>query len=372
MASVKLVNVTKHFGTVRALSKVSLDISEGEFVSILGSSGCGKTTLLRVIAGFLNPDEGTIEIGGMLVSVNGKGLPPEKRELGMVFQSYALWPHLSVFDNVAYGLRVRRISKAEIRKRVGEALDLVGLSGFEGRKPDQLSGGQRQRVSLARCLVVRPKLVLLDEPLANLDANLRVEMQTELRRIQRESGATFLFVTHAQEEAFALSDRIVVMDRGRILQEDTPRALYQYPKTPTVASFIRGGTVCPAEFLQQTADGRGVVRLGNTAVEVRVKPEATPGPCLICVRSENLTLAGADSTGALEGKVRWVSYQGKGYLIGVEPVGSHGGQLPDGSVRSEQTAVFQMEIQSSDPLKAGSTVRFRIKDAWVIPERDPE
>jgi spermidine/putrescine transport system ATP-binding protein len=238
LAAIELVGVEKEFATgghdVRAVEHVDLRIAEGEFFSLLGPSGCGKTTTLRMIAGFEEPTSGQILLHGR----DMVGVPPFRRDVNMVFQQYALFPHMDVFENVAFGLRRKKVDKAEIKHRVGEALALVELEGRERRKPRQLSGGQQQRVALARALVNRPRALLLDEPLGALDLKLRQAMQLELKRIQREVGITFVYVTHDQEEALTMSDRLVVMNAGRIEQLGNPRELYEHPATRFVANFI--------------------------------------------------------------------------------------------------------------------------------------
>jgi spermidine/putrescine transport system ATP-binding protein len=238
LAAIELVGVEKKFATgshdVRAVERVDLQIAEGEFFSLLGPSGCGKTTTLRMIAGFEEPTSGQILLHGR----DMVGVPPFRRDVNMVFQQYALFPHMDVFENVAFGLRRKKVDKGEIRRRVAEALSLVELEGREKRKPRQLSGGQQQRVALARALVNRPRALLLDEPLGALDLKLRQSMQLELKRIQREVGITFVYVTHDQEEALTMSDRLVVMNAGRIEQLGSPRELYEHPATRFVSNFI--------------------------------------------------------------------------------------------------------------------------------------
>ena len=232
--AVRFVEVSRHFGEVRAVDGVSLEVADGEFFAMLGPSGSGKTTCLRMLAGFERPTAGRVELHGRDVT----DLPPYERDVNTVFQDYALFPHLSVAENVAYGLTIQKVAKPEIRRRVGEALDLVRLPDYGPRKPAQLSGGQRQRVALARALINRPRVLLLDEPLGALDLKLRQQMQTELKAIQRQVGITFLFVTHDQEEALAMSDRLAVFNQGRIEQVGSPAEVYERPRTVFVAGFV--------------------------------------------------------------------------------------------------------------------------------------
>ncbi|UCH24356.1 MAG: ABC transporter ATP-binding protein [Trueperaceae bacterium] len=256
---------------------LELSIQEGELVSLLGPSGCGKTTTLRAIAGFITLQNGTLAIAGS----DYTRIPPNRRNIGMVFQSYALFPHLSVFENVAFGLRLRRVAKEDLAQRVRSALDMVGLSGFDSRLPAQLSGGQQQRVATARAIVIEPQLLLLDEPLSNLDAKLRVEMRSELKRVQRRLGVTMIYVTHDQEEALALSDRVVVMNAGRIEQLDSPENVYQRPRTLFVAHFVgfsnhAYGTVAgeKEEFVSITLPGGSDV-LSRAGLGIAVGGQAT-------------------------------------------------------------------------------------------------
>ena len=230
--------MSRRFGGVTAVDRFSLALAAGEFVSLLGPSGCGKTTTLRMIAGFLSPSEGTIEMDGSVISSPTSTLPPEKRNMSMIFQSYAIWPNMTVAENVAFGLEVRRRPKAEIIERVQRILDVVQMGHLGGRYPAELSGGQQQRVALARAIVVQPAVLLLDEPLSNLDANLREEMRYEIRRLHDEFHITTVYVTHDQAEAMVTSDRIAVMNQGRVEQVDEPRALYARPRTRFVAGFI--------------------------------------------------------------------------------------------------------------------------------------
>jgi spermidine/putrescine transport system ATP-binding protein len=242
---VELRGVTRRFGNVVAVDDVSLQIAAGEFLTLLGPSGCGKTTLLRLIAGFDSPTTGTVWLEGADVS----RLPPYRRPVNQVFQSYALFPHLTVAENVGFGLKMQGVAKTETAERVQQALALVSLAGLDARRPHQLSGGQKQRVALARALVCRPKVLLLDEPLSALDAKLRLTMQLELKRLQRQLGITFVFVTHDQEEALTMSDRIAVVNHGRIEQLDTAHEIYHRPATPFVADFVGQGNLLPAEFV---------------------------------------------------------------------------------------------------------------------------
>ncbi|MCR4408379.1 MAG: ABC transporter ATP-binding protein [Anaerolineae bacterium] len=234
MPALRLVNLTKRFGKTVAVQDVSLEIRDGEIMTLLGPSGCGKTTTLRCIAGLLSPDEGDIYLDDRRVT----DLPPEKRGIGLVFQNYALWPHMTIYENLAFGLRLRKIPKDEIQRKVSEVLATVRLSGFEQRYPRQLSGGQQQRVALARALVIEPSVLLLDEPLSNLDAQLREEMRFEIRELQRKFGITTVYVTHDQAEALVLSDRITVLHGGKITQVGTPKDIYNRPSNKFVAGFI--------------------------------------------------------------------------------------------------------------------------------------
>jgi iron(III) transport system ATP-binding protein len=232
--SIRIQNATKRFGDHVVVDRITVDIQPGELFFLLGPSGCGKTTLLRCLAGFYIPESGTIHIGDTDVT----RLPPEARDTGMVFQSYALWPHLTVAENVAFGLELRKVSKAETKQRVAEALAMVRMTDRADYRPNQLSGGQQQRVALARALVIRPKCLLLDEPLSNLDAKLRLEMRTEIRRICKQSGLTAIYVTHDQKEALSIADRLAILDKGSIQQLGTPQEVYRNPRTRFVAHFI--------------------------------------------------------------------------------------------------------------------------------------
>jgi iron(III) transport system ATP-binding protein len=297
-AAVELIQLGKNFGAEAAVRNVSLAVAQGEFVTLLGPSGCGKTTTLRCIAGLERPDAGEIRIGGTLVASAERGiyLDPEDRNIGMVFQSYAVWPHMTVFDNVAYGLRVRRAPAAVVRQRTTRALELVGLAPLAGRYATKLSGGQRQRVALARAIVYEPQVVLFDEPLSNLDAKLREQMRFELVRLQHEVGITSIYVTHDQSEALVMSDRVVVMDKGVIQQIGDPHTIYTRPANAFVANFIgvanfmdgvllgRSGEICDLEIPLDR--GRAPLRVRAAGGE-----GATPGQRLILsLRPEDISL----------------------------------------------------------------------------------
>jgi len=244
MAKLEFIDICKKFGKVTALDHIGLVVEDGEFLSILGPSGCGKTTALRVIAGLAKPDHGDVRIGGKIVT----NVPPRFRKIGMVFQNYALFPHMSVFANLAFGLKVEKMDKHTIKAKIKEVLATVELSGFEDRYPNQLSGGQQQRVALARALVKNPEILLLDEPLSNLDAKLRQQMRTELKQIQKKLNITAIFVTHDQEEAISMSDRVVVMEKGRVVQVGTPVQIYERPCNSFVADFIGNTNIIRGEI----------------------------------------------------------------------------------------------------------------------------
>ena len=295
--------MTKKFGNVYAVDKFDALIRDGEFVSILGPSGCGKTTMLRMIAGFEKATEGEISIGDQIVSKAGDGIfvPPEKRHIGMVFQSYAVWPHMNVFDNVAYPLKIQKVSAEQLKERTTKALALVHLEEYAARFPNQLSGGQQQRVALARALVAEPGLLLLDEPLSNLDAKLRESMRFEIKELQRKLGVTVVYVTHDQAEAMAMSDRIIVMYKGVIQQIDVPTQIYEHPANPTVADFI--GLV---NFLEGEAEP-GVIHFNKLGCSLPVEVSFA-GPARVAVRPEHITMS--KTSGPLRGKLLHKIYLG--------------------------------------------------------------
>jgi len=280
LSKLALEGLGRRFGATHAVQGVSLELRDGEFVSLLGPSGCGKTTTLRMIAGFIEPSEGRITMNGAVLSQPGRVVPPERRGMSMIFQSYAIWPNMTVGENVAFGLRVRKLAGAEVKRRVAAILGVVRLGHLIDRYPAELSGGQQQRVSLARAIVIEPEVLLLDEPLSNLDANLREEMRFEIRRLHDEFRITTVYVTHDQGEAMVTSDRIVVMNAGRIEQVDDPLSLYTKPRTRFVAGFV-GRT----NFLDGAISG-GMVAVAGTALPAALLPGAMPpdGPVSFSVR----------------------------------------------------------------------------------------
>ncbi len=284
--AVRLQNVSKTYGKVPAVNCVSLAVQQGEFFTLLGASGSGKTTLLRLIGGFQIPDTGCIWIGGEDVSC----LPAYRRNVHTVFQDYALFPHLSVYENVGYALKIKRSPKHELEKRVKEALKLVRLADMGDRLPDQLSGGQRQRVALARAIIDRPDVLLLDEPLSALDAKIRVELREELKQLQRQTGITFIYITHDQEEALALSDRIAILKEGKLLQVGTPLEVYEQPVDLYVAEFIGRANFLDGVLLE-VCERTGKVLIGDHIVEGTLTTEISPGnPVRLVVRPENIIL----------------------------------------------------------------------------------
>ncbi|HYG57656.1 MAG TPA: ABC transporter ATP-binding protein [Symbiobacteriaceae bacterium] len=320
MATLVLRNLAKHYGPTRVVEELNLEIRNREFVTLLGPSGCGKTTTLRMIAGFTEPTAGSILVeGSPVVDVaSGAFVPPEKRGMGMVFQSYAVWPHMNVFDNVAYPLKLAKVAKKDIQERVSRILDAVKLGELAGRFPSQLSGGQQQRVALARALVMEPRLLLLDEPLSNLDAKLRETMRFEIKELQRRMQVTIIYVTHDQSEAIAMSDRVVVMHKGRIAQLGSPREIYEQPADSFVADFIGLTNLLPCTVLSQR-DAEAVVRLpfaGSPAITCATAVAAA-GDATVSIRPENVELSRGE--GALTGSVERRTYLGDrvDYLVRV-------------------------------------------------------
>jgi spermidine/putrescine ABC transporter ATP-binding subunit len=344
----KIDGVTRRFGEVTALDNVSLEIGQGEFFALLGPSGCGKTTLLRIIAGFETPDRGSVTLDGADLLAQ----PPNRRPISLMFQSYALFPHMTVAKNVAYGLEREKLPREEIKKRVGEVLETVGLSAHAGRKPQQLSGGQRQRVALARSIVKRPRLLLLDEPLSALDKKVRADMQLELKRLQNDVGITFVVVTHDQEEAMSLADRIAVFDSGSVRQVDEPVSLYERPRTRFVADFVGAnnlfeGTVGGPDHL--STDGFGKLP-GRPLEEL-----ATGARALLGVRPEKIRLGDGAGASGLRGAVLDVSFYGGVSHISVTVPGRSGPVL--------------VAVQGASAVKPGAEVGldWTADDAVIIP-----
>ena len=318
MSKLVLRGVRKDFGAFQAVSDFSLELIEGEFVSLLGPSGCGKTTTLRMIAGFMPPSAGTIELDGQTISTASGVVPPEKRRMSMIFQSYAIWPNMTVGENVGFGLQVRKLPRAEIESRVDKILDVVQMRALKGRYPAELSGGQQQRVALARAIVVEPEVLLLDEPLSNLDANLREEMRFEIRRLHDEFKITTVYVTHDQSEAMVTSDRIVVMNKGRIEQIDAPHVLYGRPKSRFVAGFI-GRT----NFLEGNRQGSDVKFDGFTAPAAALDGAVGGATFLYSLRPQAVGLAVQRSNGAtlaVEAEITGRAYLGEYWDYQVRPL----------------------------------------------------
>jgi ABC-type Fe3+/spermidine/putrescine transport system ATPase subunit len=319
MSKLVLRNLGKNFGATAAVQDISLTLQEGEFVSLLGPSGCGKTTTLRMIAGFITPTSGTIEMNGAVLSAPNRVIAPEKRGMSMIFQSYAIWPNMTVAQNVAFGLKLRKLPAAEQRVRLDRILEIVQLNHLQDRYPAELSGGQQQRVALARAIVVQPEVLLLDEPLSNLDANLREEMRTEIRRLHDAFCITTVYVTHDQSEAMVTSDRIVVMNHGRIEQVDDPVSLYTKPRTRFVAGFI-GRT----NFLDGTVNGDVIDFPGFT---VRADATTAQGAISFSVRPQDIAIyrdapKAANGGWWVEAVVAERAYLGECWDYGVRPIAS--------------------------------------------------
>jgi ABC-type Fe3+/spermidine/putrescine transport system ATPase subunit len=302
---VRLDAVTKRFGSVTALQQVELDVADGEFVTLLGPSGCGKTTLLRIVAGFERPTSGSVRLGGTDVT----RAHAHRRPVNMVFQRPALFPHLDVAGNVAFGLRIAKIPKDELHRRVDHALALVRLDGYQGRRSHELSGGQMQRVALARAIINRPQVLLLDEPLSALDLKIRLEMEAELRRLHRELGGTFIYVTHDQREALALSDRVVVINEGRIEQIGAPNEVYQQPASPFVARFVGDANVVPVEI--EASGAAATVRIADQSLPVDA--DGTSGPAWLVLHPEVVRLGEVAGAPSLRGVVLDHSFRGSGH-----------------------------------------------------------
>ncbi|WP_417425428.1 ABC transporter ATP-binding protein [Hoeflea sp.] len=357
MSAVSLTQIVKRFGNFTAVHEMSLDIAEGSFVTLLGPSGCGKTTTLRMIAGLLDPSEGEISIKGRRVN----DVPIHKRNLGLVFQNYALFPHKTVAENVAFGLNYRNVSKPDAQRKVAEALDLVQLPDLGARYPKELSGGQQQRIALARAIVIEPDVLLLDEPLSALDANLREDMRVELKRIQQRIGVTTVFVTHDQTEALAMSDQIIVMSKGQVEQVGAPEAVYNTPATEFVAQFLGASNLLSARC---TSISGGEISLElpdfpRFSIPKQRAPQITaPGPVRLVIRAEKLHLmpAGSSAEGDLTVKatVENVDYQGQSARYFLR-VGDH--QLQAVNMIDEHPFATGAEV----------LLRFRAKDCAALP-----
>lgn len=353
MARLILDRVCKSFGNQEVLHEIGIDVGDGELLAVLGPSGCGKTTLLRLVAGFETLSAGTIDIGGRRVSGNGIHVPPEDRRVGIVFQSYALWPHLTVEGNVEYALRVAGTPAEERRRRVAEVLAKVGLDGFGNRRPAELSGGQRQRVALARCLVMEPSLVLLDEPLANLDVHLRASVEAEFVDFHRRTGTTMVYITHDQAEAMALADRIAVLDQGVLMQIAPPAKLYAEPANAMVAGFVGRGMVVPAVVLGEESSGRCRVAVFGTEVIARCAPGQRAGREMkLCLRPRDLGLASGDD--GLPCRLSRAVYQGGGFRLEVRP-------------DAAADMVLALDVPDTSAIGHGDRVAVSILDGWVIP-----
>jgi iron(III) transport system ATP-binding protein len=347
LTTLRLDGLTRMFGRTTAVDQVSLTLAPGSFTALLGPSGCGKTTLLRLIAGFETPSAGSIAFDNRIVADQQVLVPPEKRGVGIVFQSYALWPHMDVAANVAYPLKTQRLDRAAIAGRVAEVLDIVGLAGFESRKIDELSGGQRQRVALARCLVANSGIILFDEPLANLDMHLRATMVDVFRDIHQRTGATIVYVTHDQSEALALADRVAVLEKGRVLQFAPPTEVYHQPVDIAVARFVGRGAILRGLAQGQTEGGTRLEIAGHS-VTARSTGRAD-GPVDVLLRPEGLTLAEQ----GLPAVVRSSTYRGPVHELRV-------------SLAATQD---ELTLDHSSAVAPGTPVKIAISDAWIIPGR---
>jgi spermidine/putrescine transport system ATP-binding protein len=350
MGEVRLDRVTKVFKNVTAVDGISLDIDEGEFFSLLGPSGCGKTTTLRMIGGFEEPTSGAIFLGGTDVT----GRPPYKRDVNTVFQSYALFPHLTVFENVAYGLKRKKVARGEIERRVNEMLELVDLPGFGRRRPHQMSGGQQQRVALARALVNNPQVLLLDEPLGALDLKLRKQMQLELKRIQSDVGITFIYVTHDQEEAMTMSNRIAVMNAGRFEQVGAPQDVYELPATQFVASFLGASNLLDGTIESVNGDLAKVTVRAGSAVTLPVSRLPThSGDVSIGVRPEKLSIRPAEDAG-----------NGGNSINALVSISTYTGVSTSYECRTEDGASIVVYVQNQEASRAPLAPGARVRLTW--------
>jgi iron(III) transport system ATP-binding protein len=349
---IELKDIVKQFGALEAVSHVSLDIRDGELFTLLGPSGCGKTTILRLIGGFHQANQGRILFGGKDMT----GKPPYERNIGMVFQNYALWPHMRIYENIAYGLKLKKFSATETRDKVSLALGLVNMQGLEKRYPGELSGGQQQRVALARALVLNPDVLLLDEPLSNLDAKIRIQVRAEIRKLQKDLGITTIYVTHDQEEALTLSDRIAVLSRGKLQQLGTPHELYEKPYNPFVADFIGINNLIPGQVKESLDSGfrlvvESVAGPIACAGDGRLKPDQD---CTVCIRPEtaeiSLTPTPPEGYNSIAGIVSFPSYIGNTVRYDVDAAG----------------IIFKVDIQNPrdhQPLTIGTKVFIRFAES---------
>lgn len=346
--NLRLHNICRHYGSNTVVKNLNLDIPAGAFVALLGPSGCGKTTTLRMLAGFEAPDSGDIYLGNQQLAGQGVWTPPEQRHMGMVFQSYALWPHLSVADNVGYPLKLRSVKAQDYKRRVMEALALVELEARADAMPQDLSGGQRQRVALARCLVAEPRVILLDEPLANLDRHLRASMEATFREFHKRTGATFVYVTHDQAEAMALADHIAVMHNGQLVQWDSPQNLYKHPRTDWVAGFIGKGSV-----LRQGYDIAGHSVNGQELAQALSQTRSMPAQFPVLIRPEHIQLQSVQAQQpqetALVATVIDCIFKGAHYDVQL--------QLADGQ---------KLLAYHHSPLAQGCAMSVQIEQAWGL------
>ncbi|MEW6634419.1 MAG: ABC transporter ATP-binding protein [Pseudomonadota bacterium] len=345
MSEIRVESLVKQYGDTTALDDVSLAFPQGSFTALLGPSGCGKTTMLRLIAGFEAPSQGRVFFGDMLVADPKRQLPPEARNVGVVFQSYALWPHMDVAENVSYPLRARQVASADIPARVAAVLDIVGLGGFAQRRIDELSGGQRQRVALARCLVAEARIILFDEPLANLDMHLRSAMVDAFRDIHRRTGATIVYVTHDQAEALALADRVAVMSKGRLLQAAPPQEIYRSPADAAVAGFVGRGSLISGNTVHHSGT-TSTVDVAGHRLAARSLGEPT-GVVKVLLRPEALRIA----PDGLPATVLDSVYRGAVHEVRLALSGP--GQ--------------QLLVDSTEALATGDRVHVAVSDAWVVP-----
>ena len=361
MAIVSMRGLTKKFTDAAAVDELHLEIGDGEFVSLLGPSGCGKTTTLRLIAGFLQPDAGEICVGGEVISSPSLVVPPERRNMSMIFQSYAVWPHMTVAQNVAYGLKFKKLTKQQIDAKVTKLLGVVHLAELKDRYSAELSGGQQQRVALARALVVEPQILLMDEPLSNLDANLREEMRFEIRRLHEEFKITTVYVTHDQAEAMATSDRIAVLDRGRLVQAGGPQELFDRPKTRFVAEFVGKANIISGRLV-----GDGWLQLED-GIKIRVASHSeslAPGQVSVCLRPHNVTLV------ADENDARELTERGYNLFSGIIRRSIYFGDAVDYTVELTSRASLRVIAPPSQRFQPGQSIHAAAHPDHCVVVRD--